>query len=472
VKHFDAPEKWLADIDARSASSMIQGSADIALVIDRDGTVRDLAVSSDGLSDSDFAGLIDHPWTESVTSDSRSKVEALLTEASPDKTSRSRHVNHPTGSGSDVPVQYSAIRMPKTGHVIALGRDLSAVAALQQRLVNAQQSIERDYARLRNLETRYRVLFTSTSEAFVVLDASSQRILEANPAAESLLQGIEQRVVGEPLQGFFDTAGAREINELLTGVRSRSSLTVRMRPVNGSKPGQVRLSSTPFRQDRQLLLLVRMSAVQDDTESTPASRMAEKVLAVMENTPDGFVLTGADGGIIFANRSFLNMAEVMADSQVIGESLDRWLGRSGVDMSVLMSSLKDDGSIRLFSTSLRGEYGSTSQIEISCVTIEHSEQLCYGFIIRTTGQRMSQDAQENVLLPRSTAQLSELVGRVPLKELVRETTEVVEKLFIQSALEVTSDNRAYAAEMLGLSRQSLYAKLHRYGLANRDAPSA
>jgi DNA-binding protein Fis len=31
---------------------------------------------------------------------------------------------------------------------------------------------------------------------------------------------------------------------------------------------------------------------------------------------------------------------------------------------------------------------------------------------------------------------------------------------------MTGDNRASAAEMLGLSRQSLYAKLHRFGLGD------
>jgi len=34
---------------------------------------------------------------------------------------------------------------------------------------------------------------------------------------------------------------------------------------------------------------------------------------------------------------------------------------------------------------------------------------------------------------------------------------------IEAALQITGDNRATAAEMLGLSRQSLYAKLRRYG---------
>jgi len=47
---------------------------------------------------------------------------------------------------------------------------------------------------------------------------------------------------------------------------------------------------------------------------------------------------------------------------------------------------------------------------------------------------------------------------------VREATDVIERLCIEAALELTGDNRASAAEMLGLSRQSLYVKLRRYGL--------
>ena len=72
-------------------------------------------------------------------------------------------------------------------------------------------------------------------------------------------------------------------------------------------------------------------------------------------------------------------------------------------------------------------------------------------------------------MPRSVEQLTELVGRVPLKELVRESTDMIERLCIEAALELTGDNRASAAEMLGLSRQSLYAKLRRYGLGDLDA---
>jgi DNA-binding NtrC family response regulator len=69
-------------------------------------------------------------------------------------------------------------------------------------------------------------------------------------------------------------------------------------------------------------------------------------------------------------------------------------------------------------------------------------------------------------------QLTELIGRVPLKDIVRETTDVIERLCIEAALQLTGDNRASAAEMLGLSRQSLYVKLHRYGLGDLEADAA
>ena len=41
---------------------------------------------------------------------------------------------------------------------------------------------------------------------------------------------------------------------------------------------------------------------------------------------------------------------------------------------------------------------------------------------------------------------------------------MIERMCIQSALQLTHNNRASAAEMLGLSRQSLYVKLRRFGM--------
>lgn len=60
--------------------------------------------------------------------------------------------------------------------------------------------------------------------------------------------------------------------------------------------------------------------------------------------------------------------------------------------------------------------------------------------------------------------LTDGLGRVPLKSLVSEAVSIVECHYIESALALTDGNRSAAAKMLGLSRQSLYMKLTRYGI--------
>jgi DNA-binding NtrC family response regulator len=54
---------------------------------------------------------------------------------------------------------------------------------------------------------------------------------------------------------------------------------------------------------------------------------------------------------------------------------------------------------------------------------------------------------------------------------VSETTDLIEQMCIEAALELTGDNRSSAAEMLGLSRQSLYVKLRRFGINVPDSES-
>ena len=64
------------------------------------------------------------------------------------------------------------------------------------------------------------------------------------------------------------------------------------------------------------------------------------------------------------------------------------------------------------------------------------------------------------------------IGRTPLLDLVRATAATVERHCILAALELSDGNRTAAAEMLGLSRQSLYAKLNRYGFDMAGTPTA
>ena len=150
--------------------------------------------------------------------------------------------------------------------------------------------------------------------------------------------------------------------------------------------------------------------------------------------------------------------------------MQRWIGRTPSEFNQLTASLREHGSVRRFSTVLRGEFGTQEDVEISGVAVATGDVPCQGFTIRSVARRHAPALRpDDVQLPRSVNQLTGLVGSVPLKELVRETTDLIEKLCIEAALQLTGDNRVSAAEMLGLSRQSLYVKLRRYGIGDLGA---
>jgi DNA-binding NtrC family response regulator len=88
--------------------------------------------------------------------------------------------------------------------------------------------------------------------------------------------------------------------------------------------------------------------------------------------------------------------------------------------------------------------------------------------IRDTSRRIQRDDPVMSSLPASIEHITNRVGQTPLKELVRESTDVIEALCIESALKLTRNNRASAAELLGLSRQSLYTKLRRFGIGEPE----
>ena len=320
--------------------------------------------------------------------------------------------------------------------------------------------MERDYWRLRHMETRYRSLFQQSSEAVLIVESNTQKLEEANPAALKLF-GEGARRSGWSLTESFDADGRGAVQALLTGVRaSGGSDSARARLVGGI---EFTVSVSLFRQEKSSHFLVRLVPLHSELP-LPAASGKQLLLTLVESAPDAFVVTDPEGRILTANRAFLDLAQLTSDAQVIGESLEKWLGRSGVDLSVLINNLRQRGAVRLFATSMRGEYGSTSEVEISAVAAVGAVPPCLGFAIRDVGRRLATDSRAAREMPRSVGQMTELVGRVPLKDIVRDTTDLIEQLCIEAALELTRDNRASAAEMLGLSRQSLYVKLRRYGL--------
>lgn len=464
MKKFKAPRKALSDLDADTVATVVMAAADISLIIDRRGVIKDLAIGQPGLSADLEPDWIGRSFAEVVTSESEPKVRLLLAEGEAADLA-ARQLNHPARGGATIPISYSLRPLGKDGLRLVVGRDLRALAELQQRLIEAEQSLERDYSRLRLAETRYRLLLQSSIDPILIVDAATQKIVDLNPSAAKLLGATPQRLVGQIFGEGLKPASLRAFSEWLTGLRTTGrsdALKVRFAADNGEQ----RISGSLFRQENVSHVLLRITPV-----TAPVAGQGEspaRLTEIVRALPDAIIVTDGDGRIFGCNRAFLDLAQLATEEQARNESLERWLGRPGVDLGVLLANLKQHGTVRLFATSVRGELGSSAEVEISAVAVGTAAEPFYGFAIRNVDRRRGADTRAGKELPRSVEQLTELVGRVSLKELVRETTDVIERLCIEAALELTADNRASAAEMLGLSRQSLYVKLRRYGLGDLD----
>ncbi len=469
MREFESPARSLGDLDAHAAGRLLAAAADVALIIDDEGVIRDLAFGSEDLLREGYYDWLGKPWAETVTVESRAKVDGLLRDSRQNAAPRWSHINHPSAAGTDLPMSYAALPLPPTSgrdklgnRSLVFGRDLRANAALQQRLVSAQQAMERDYWRLRHMETRYRSLFQVASEAVMILDPDTGKLEEANPAATRLFGTALDRAAMD----LFDDAGNASLHRLLARVRGSGkpeSITAHLR----ADASQVRASASLFRQEKSAHILLRVSSA--DVVDSEKSSSDSAMLQMIETAPDAFVVSDLDGRILSANRAFVELAQLTSQEQARGKSLEQWLGRTGVDVSVLLSNLKQRGTVRLFGTVMRGEYGSLSDVEISGVAVEEGEYPCLGFTIRDVSRRLGSEALLGRDAPRSVGQMTELVGRVPLKDIVRDTTDLIEQLCIEAALQLTNDNRASAAEMLGLSRQSLYVKLRRFNIGDLAA---
>jgi transcriptional regulator PpsR len=465
LNHFKAPKRSLGDLDAEVAATLIAAAADIALIVDDHGVITDLALGNDELSQEGCGEWLGQPWISTVTVESRPKVEAMLRDAAAKVTPKWRQINHTSSRGRDLPILYSTIPVGSNNdRVVAVGRDLRAVASLQQRLVGAQQSMDKEYARLRHLETRYRLLFQMTSEAVLIVDASSQKIVEANPAARSLLGATSPMPHGSLIE-VFATGSKETVLGLLATVRVAGRAEETRARLDAGKRDVI-INMSLYRQENSSFFLVRISPLHRETEASVLPYTNSKVLDVIGSLPDGFIVTDPQGSILTCNRAFLDLAQLATEEQARGQSLERWLGRPGMDFNVLIANLRQHGSVRLFATVVRGEYGAAADVEISAVSVSGGEQPCIGLTVRHVVTKSNADNQARREIPRSVEQLTELVGRVPLRDLVRESTDLIERMCIEAALELTQDNRASAAEMLGLSRQSLYVKLRRYGLGD------
>ncbi len=463
---FPADDAGLAGLAAPVAVAALVAACDLLLFIDKGGIIRGGALGSPDLAGLAIESWVGRAWRDTVNPGEADKLADLV--AGTGEPGRWRQVNHPLPEG-DLPIRYRVVATPDGGR-IAIGRDLRGLAQIQQRALRALQATERDAVRLHAAEARNRLLFDSASDAILMVDALTLVITDANPAAFTLADQDASPVIGlapaaaNPVQLLKGRALAALVHpdDRMTALALLHAIAA----AQGRQPVGVRLpdgrpcqlSATLFRYDEGRTLLVRLRPL-----AAAIDLAAERPLAaVLERVPDAFVLTDAALGILAGNGAFLDLVGLPRTSDLRGEALSRFLRPLAGDLAAVAARLSQAGSVPELPMVVRSNAADEAGVVVTAVCVVDAGAVRHGFSIRPVAVIAATPAP----VARSDGELADMVGRMSLKDIVRESTDRIERLCIEAALAFTADNRASAAGILGLSRQSLYSKLHRHRLGN------
>jgi len=401
-----------------------------------------------------------------LTDESNRKFEARLADPHAKRMpGLAIELNHADQAHWEFPVRYSIHRIGNDDSLLMMGRDLRPVAEVQQQLVQAQLALERDYENQRELDTRYRVLMEVSRDPVVMVSMGTGRITDLNPAAAVLLGGARADLVGAAIAQEFE---GRRRGEFLESM-SNLAVAERNAPIElTARRSQKRIFVTPtvFRAAGERILLCQLDTAQAGT--TPTDELAGNLSRLYHEGVDGIVFCDADGNIRAANEAFLNLTDTANMAAIKGRSMADFLARGAVDLRVLIDNVKRTGQLRIYATRLTTDFMGQIAVEISATWLNDRPNPVLVLVVRDSSRADTMRRPPLGQHDDGVRNVMELVGSSTLKDIVAETTDVIEKMCIETALELTRNNRVAAAEMLSLSRQSLYVKLRKYGLINKD----
>ncbi|MGC3940272.1 transcriptional regulator PpsR [Roseobacter sp. EG26] len=455
-------------IEPEFLSSIIGAASDIALVISAEGKILSVVLNTHSESFGNLKHWESRPLVEFLTRETAPKFEAAhAAYLSGEVPNKPLELNHYDNAVWQYPVRYTFHRFGQENAALLLGRDLRPIAETQQQLVQAQIALEQGYETRREFDARFRVLLANADQAIAFVSVQTGRIEDANEAAAALL-GLKVGALkgGSFAHYFSDRATGELIESLMNATLSEEGGSVQLR---SSQSGQsIIVRPVVFRAGGQRILLCRLASEGDATAPDAA---ASQALALFRAGSDAMAFLSGEGVITSVNESFLDMVGAAHLTDVVGRSFSDFLGRGRIDLDVLTDRSHRGGQMRIYATKLINDLGARLSVEISATPLDASGDAIVGCVVRDVSR--GEAARGSATIPAQTPaqparSVMDLVGSTSLKEIVAETTDVVEKMCIETAVELTGNNRVAAAEMLGLSRQSLYVKLRKYGLLSKN----
>jgi hypothetical protein len=101
----------LADLDDLTFYNLLGSVSDVTLVIGKQGIIEDVSTGKDTMATLGCHAWLGKRWIDTVTSESKKKIEDLLDVHPETQNPIWRHVNHPMPSGDEAAIQYITVAL-------------------------------------------------------------------------------------------------------------------------------------------------------------------------------------------------------------------------------------------------------------------------------------------------------------------------------------------------------------------------
>jgi len=234
-----------------------------------------------------------------------------------------------------------------------------------------------------DLPTRW--LFAAATEAVLIADEATGKILEANPSAAWLLRRRRAEVVGDTWQNVLGRSAALP-EPLPDGAGAGASLSFSVVTADGGAELTARLSRVHQPPDAYLLIRLAPFAGSSGRDAST------EAFDVLDESPVGFVVADDGLRIEYANRAFIAMVGLESAEDVCGRSIARWLELSEYDIAQLREQMARGDAVTEFATTLVVDHDPAREVAVTAVAVPDAAHPRWGFSVRKSDATPGTDA--------------------------------------------------------------------------------
>ena len=317
---------------------------DLILTLDFSGVIQSASVSGELAESPELPAsdsihqLVGKPWRETCDPTNASKVDRIVEGAVQHEVCGFSQINQRMPNGETVLFEFTAVQTRwQQQRIVVVGKNLNTVVKLQNRLLSTQRTMEKEFWKLREMETRYSALVNATPDVVFVLRDPDLKVIDINEQASRAIGLAADDSVSQ--LNLSDADKTKLDNAVITARQTGRApvIVVRCGPRNSS--WRLRVSSYNGQSGLQFMLqfsmhdeLARASNVEPISGLNPAD--------ILKNLPEGLVAVNRQNVITHVNPAFAALVNRQDSDSLLGMSFDRWLPAERInDIERLRSSL-------------------------------------------------------------------------------------------------------------------------------------